>query len=302
MPDIHAVSEHPLPTSTPLLVRVLGPLEVRHGSVLVDLGSPKQRALFLALLLQRGHVVNVDSLVELLWDGHPPRTAGHSLQIYVSELRRRLVRRRCRRHHRDPTSRLPHRGRRRRRRRRPVRRAGARGSRPARQRRRGRRADPAGRALTVWRGEPLAGAGLEELTGHQVARWEELHLEALEQLAAARLENGDATGALSAAESAIQLDAFRERGRELVMLALYRSGRVSDALRSFARFRALLVDELGIEPSPVLQRLQERILTHDPALLPGLPPATPIRRRHGAQPVQGSAPVRRGGRSRLLRP
>ena len=145
-------------------------------------------------------------------------------------------------------------------------------------------------ALTIWRGEPLAGAGLEELTGHQVARWEELHLEALEQLAAARLENGDATGALSAAESAIQLDAFRERGRELVMLALYRSGRVSDALRSFARFRALLVDELGIEPSPVLQRLQERILTHDPALLPGLPPATPIRRGTARNPFKGLRP------------
>ena len=123
-----------------------------------------------------------------------------------------------------------------------------------------------------------------------MARWEELHLEALEQLAAARLENGDATGALSAAESAVQLDAFRERGRELVMLALYRSGRVSDALRSFARFRALLVDELGIEPSPVLQRLQERILTHDPALLPGLPPATPIRRGTARNPFKGLRP------------
>ena len=58
---------------------------------MVDLGSPKQRATFVALLLQRGHVVSVDTLVELLWDGRPPRTAGHSLQIYVSELRRRFV-------------------------------------------------------------------------------------------------------------------------------------------------------------------------------------------------------------------
>jgi DNA-binding SARP family transcriptional activator len=84
VPDVHAVSERPLPSAPALVVRVLGPLEVHLGSVLVDLGPPKQRALFVALLLRRGHVVSVDSLVELLWDGRPPRTAAHSLQFYVS--------------------------------------------------------------------------------------------------------------------------------------------------------------------------------------------------------------------------
>ena len=74
------------------------------------------------------------------------------------------------------------------------------------------------------------------------------------------------------------------------MLALYRSGRVSDSLRSFARFRALLVDELGIEPSPVLQRLQERILTHDPDLMPGLVPVTPIRSGAARNPFKGLRP------------
>ena len=184
MPDIRAVSEHPLPTSTPLLVRVLGPLEVRQGSVLVDLGSPKQRALFVALLLQRGHVVSVDSLVELLWDGRPPRTAGHSLQIYVSELRRRLVAAGG-----DPTI--------------VTRRPGylieadavdvdvdrfeelVRGGRERLDSDASSAVETLQAALSVWRGEPLADAGLEELTGPQVDRWEELRLEALEHLAAA---------------------------------------------------------------------------------------------------------------------
>lgn len=289
MPDIHVVPEHPLSTSIPLLVRVLGPLEVHQGSVLVDLGAPKQRALFLALLLQRGHVVSVDSLVELLWDGHPPRTAAHSLQIYVSELRRRIVAAGG-----EPTI--------------VTRRPGylievdavdvdvdrfdelVRGGRERIHTGASSAVEMLQAALSVWRGEPLTEAGLEELTGQHVDRWRELRLEAMEHLAAALLEDGEYARALSVAESAIRLDAFRERGRELVMHALYRSGRVSDALRSFARFRAVLVDELGIEPSPVLQRLQERILTHDPDLTPGLVPVTPIRGAAGRNPFKGLRP------------
>ena len=117
----------------------------------------------------------------------------------------------------------------------------------------------------------------------------------------------DPAGALAVAESAIRLEPFRERGRELMMLALYRSGRVSDALRSFARFRAVLVDELGIEPSPVLQRLQERILTHDPDLLPGQGPATSIVERVARNPFKGLRPFGEEdaadffGRERLVR-
>ena len=75
-------------------------------------------------------------------------------------------------------------------------------------------------------------------------------------------------------EAAIREDPLRERSREILMLALYRSGRHAEALRTYQRLRALLVDELGLDPSPALQRLQERILLHDPTLAPG--PGAPV--------------------------
>jgi hypothetical protein len=59
---------------------------------------------------------------------------------------------------------------------------------------------------------------------------------------------------------------LRERLREQLMLALYRSGRQADALEEYRRARKILVEELGIEPSEVLQELERAILRHDPAL------------------------------------
>src|SRR5262249_58061283 len=59
---------------------------------------------------------------------------------------------------------------------------------------------------------------------------------------------------------------LRERLYAQHMLALYRSGRQADALRVYQRARAFLVDELGLEPSPALQRLERGILNHDPSL------------------------------------
>ena len=83
---------------------------------------------------------------------------------------------------------------------------------------------------------------------------------------------------------------MRERSRELLMLALYRVGRHAEALRTFQRLRELLVADLGLEPSPPLRRLQERILLHDPTLLPD------ARRDDGVpaepQSVQGTPGVR----------
>ena len=59
---------------------------------------------------------------------------------------------------------------------------------------------------------------------------------------------------------------LREHLRAQLALALYRSGRQADALREFTATRALLVDELGVEPGPELQELQRAVLAHDPAL------------------------------------
>jgi DNA-binding SARP family transcriptional activator len=70
--------------------RLLGALEVSANGAVADLGPPKQRALLAILLLHAGEIVPIDRLIDLLWGEQPPRTAAHSIQIYVSDLRRAL--------------------------------------------------------------------------------------------------------------------------------------------------------------------------------------------------------------------
>ena len=69
---------------------ILGSLEISADGATADLGPPKQRTLLAILLLHAGQVVPTERLIDLLWDEKPPRTATHSIQIYVSALRRSL--------------------------------------------------------------------------------------------------------------------------------------------------------------------------------------------------------------------
>ena len=69
---------------------VLGPIEVRHDGAVVDIGSPKQRAVLGALLVAQGSVVSIDRLVDTVWADDPPEAATTSLQAYISNLRRLL--------------------------------------------------------------------------------------------------------------------------------------------------------------------------------------------------------------------
>jgi basic membrane lipoprotein Med (substrate-binding protein (PBP1-ABC) superfamily) len=91
-------------------------------------------------------------------------------------------------------------------------------------------------------------------------------LHGTESLAEVKLGLGDSGEAVSLADAAIREDPLRERPHELEMLALYRSGRSAEALRSYERYRSGLADELAVEPSPTLRRLHEAILIHDPTL------------------------------------
>ncbi|HSD49318.1 MAG TPA: BTAD domain-containing putative transcriptional regulator, partial [Actinomycetota bacterium] len=248
--------------------RILGPLEVATDGRSVRLGPGKQRALLAALVLHAGEIVPTDRLVEEVWGEHPPRTAAHSVQIYVSELRKALetpgqaplIETRPPGYllRADPEAidarrfeRLV---------------AQARGRLDA--------DDPAGAvdlirsALDLWRGSPLSDFTYEEFAQPEIQYLTGLHLDALELLADAELELGHAREALSPAETAIGEDPLRERGRELQMLALYRTGRHAEALRAYQRFGVILAEEAGLDPSPSLRRLQERILVHDPALAP----------------------------------
>jgi basic membrane lipoprotein Med (substrate-binding protein (PBP1-ABC) superfamily)/DNA-binding SARP family transcriptional activator len=267
--------------------RILGSLEVASDGTTTDLGPPKQRAVLAVLLLHGGEIVPTDRLIELVWGAHPPRTAAHSVQIYVSELRKILesatgapviltrppgyllqV---------DPESidarrfeRLVLEG---------TRELGV-GDRP-------RGATTLRAALGLWRGPPLSDFTYEDFAQPDIRHLEELRLDAIEELAEAEIAADNATGVLPLLEAAIQEDPLRERSRELQLLALYRAGRQAEALRAFQQYQAILAEELGLDPSPSLRRLQERILLHDPSLAPAaaIPGPTPVR-----NPYKGLCP------------
>jgi basic membrane lipoprotein Med (substrate-binding protein (PBP1-ABC) superfamily)/DNA-binding SARP family transcriptional activator len=248
--------------------RLLGALEVCAGEVAADLGPPKQRALLAILLLHTGEIVPIDRLIELLWGDSPPRTADHSIQIYVSNLRKSfeglgangVLSTRSPGYqldvHADSID---------------VRQFEAQVREGTRKLREG---DPdAGAAdlraaLRLWRGPALSDFTYEEFAQPHIHRLHDLHLDAVEELAAADLAAGRAGDVVPLLDAAIREDPLRERSRELLMLALYRTGRHPEALRTYQQLRTVLDEELGLEPSPPLQRLQERILLHDPALMP----------------------------------
>ncbi len=251
--------------------RILGPLEVVDDSGSpAALGPPKQRALLALLVLRVGEVVPADRIVELLWAGRPPRTAGHSVQVYVSELRRclsdlhgdsietrgggYLLRA-------DPAQVDS----------RHFARLVGEGQQLLRSGRPAEAATAFEDGLALWRGPVLVDVAAEDFAQEHIQDLDGLRVDAMECLADARLTTGDGGAALPVLVAAIGADPLRERLRALLMLALYRAGRHPEALRSYQRFRDLLADELGIDPSPDLRRLQERILLHDPSLVPDSP-------------------------------
>jgi DNA-binding SARP family transcriptional activator/tRNA A-37 threonylcarbamoyl transferase component Bud32 len=122
------------------------------------------------------------------------------------------------------------------------------------------------RALDLWSGRPYAGVDDAEWLSGEVARLTELRLAVVEQ----RLELLTDVGrhAVAIQESAALVDEFpfRERIRRVRSLALYRSGRQTDALRELAEHRTRMRDELGLEPDSTLSDLERRILNHDPTL------------------------------------
>ncbi len=268
--------------------RILGALEAGEGGAAAELGPPKQRALLAILLLHVGQIVPADRLVELLWGDDPPRTAGHSIQIYVSELRKALEPLAGRRLilHRQPGYQLDA----------PVESVDAR--RFERLVREGSAQLDVGEresairtlrsALELWSGPALSDFTYEEFAQQYIRRFHDLHLDAIEALAAAEIDARRASRAVALLETAIREDPLRERSRELLMIALYQSGRHAEALRTYDRLRQLLVQELGLEPSPPLQQLRDRVLLHDPSLLQA-PTAEP-RRRGERNPYKGLQP------------
>ena len=123
------------------------------------------------------------------------------------------------------------------------------------------------RALGLWRGAAYAGlADTSPRLAVEAAHLEELRLSALEARLRADLVGGDPAMLLGELERLVGEHPVRERFRALLMVALYRSGRQSDALAAYQDTRLVLAEEIGIEPSAELRRLEQRILEQDPSL------------------------------------
>lgn len=249
---------------------VLGPVRAWRGTVEVDLGPPQQRAVLAVLLLAEGSQVRVGELVDAVWGTEPVASATGSIRTYVHRLRRRL----------DPAV---------------IRSMGdgyvVRVSpeeldvaafrdlvAQAEQARRAGDAKDTARllrdALGLWRGTALAGIR-GEYAQAQRERLGALRLSALEARLAAELDLGAHTDVATELAGLVAEHPLDERFLDMLMLALYRSGRQAAALAAYREGRTLLADELGVDPGPGLQRTYERILRADPGLLAPDTPDTP---------------------------
>jgi len=245
--------------------RILGPLEVvdKHGPV--ALGTIKERVVLAVLLLHANEFVSRERLIDELWGESPPPTARKAVNVYVSQLRKVLTQ-----NGHDPIA------------------TAAGGYRigvgaddfdvvrmrqllaTARERTAAGELEAAAErlreTLALWRGPTLAGLQLESHGRDEVAQLDELRLTALMDRIDCDLALGRHEDVLGELQVLVGEHPLRERLRAQQMLALYRADRQADALDAYQQTRDVLVEELGIEPSQALQRLQKGILIHDPAL------------------------------------
>ncbi|MFF4589015.1 BTAD domain-containing putative transcriptional regulator [Streptomyces sp. NPDC001388] len=251
---------------------VLGPVRARRGEEQLNTGSPQQRALLAALLLREGRTATAGELIDALWGEEPPSQALAAVRTYASRLRKVL----------DPGVLVSESGGY------AVRGLGegaldlavaqecaaeAEKARSAGDLTRAR--EVLNRALGLWDGEALAGVPGPYAEAQRV-RLEEWRLGLLESRLDMDLEQGCHAEAVSELTALTAAYPLRERLRELLMLALYRSGRQAEALAVYADTRRLLAEELGVDPRPGLRELQRRILQADPELAePSAPAAEP---------------------------
>ncbi|MER7490422.1 BTAD domain-containing putative transcriptional regulator [Streptomyces sp. NPDC126497] len=252
---------------------VLGPVRAWRDGEPVAAGSPQQRALLAALLLREGRTATAAELIDALWGEEPPSQALAAVRTYASRLRKVL----------DPGVLVSESG-------------GyavrgldegaldlAAAQELAAQAEKARNTgdlhharEALNRALSLWDGETLAGVPGPYAEAQRV-RLEEWRLQLLESRLDMDLEQGCHAEAVSELTALTAAHPLRERLRELLMLALYRSGRQAEALAVYADTRRLLADELGVDPRPGLQELQQRILRADPGLAePSAPMAEPV--------------------------
>ncbi len=248
-----------------MLAGLLGPFRwLGDDGVELPIPARKERALLAFLALRAGSSVSGAELTQALWGDEPPRSATKTLQTYVSALRRilppgtiettpggyRLAI--------APDDVDAHRFER-------LLRTAA-GAAEAGDMRRA--ADDTSAALALWRGSPLPDLVDQPAGMNQSTRLAEMHRTAEERNFSARLALGEHAELISDLETAVAAEPLRERRWEQLMVALYRSGRQSEALRAYQRLRTVLGEELGLEPGEEARALDAAILAHAPDIGP----------------------------------
>lgn len=248
---------------TGLRFAVLGPVRAWRDGTPLNTGSPQQRALLAAVLLRSGHTATAPELVDAIWGDEPPQQALAALRTYASRLRKVLGSQALVSESGgysiqtalpevtldlDVAAELA-----------------AQAEKFAGEGDLCKARDRLIEALDLWDGEPLA-----HLPGPyaetQRVRLTEWRLSLLEHRFDLDLQVGCHAEAVSELTAVSAQYPLRERLRELLMLALYRSGRQAEALAVYTDTRELLAEELGVDPRPELAELQQRILRADEAL------------------------------------
>ena len=255
-----------------------------------------QRAVLRLLAVDAGRVVSVDRLISELWGETPPDSATSTLQVYISRLRRpwgmfrARIRQRCHRSGsgcgpRATCSSFPD---------------GAldvwRLTRAVEAARAQVTSDPQGalalldQGLSLVTGEPMVDVvdALGPVATAEAQRLSELVLQAQEARLEALLGVGRASEAAAAAAHLVHDHPLRESLHALQLLALYRSGRQTEALAAYQVLRERLAEDLGVDPGPALRRLHAQLLQQDSSL-DFRRPSPPTSHRQSRAPLAGGA-------------
>ncbi|MGH8924987.1 MAG: protein kinase domain-containing protein, partial [Acidimicrobiia bacterium] len=249
-------------------IALLGPLVVSRSGQSIEVSGPKRRALLAFLALHLDTPVGRDEIIEAIWPRRQTGREESTLRVHVSHLRDQLEPDRS-----DESKILLTRGQAYLLSGHTVQLDTARFQHLVTEARSHLESRPDAalelldEALALWRGRPLQDVEYEDFAQESIRSLERARVDAIEDRAEALIAVGEDIAAVQDLEPLVRDDPTRERPTSLLMLALYRLGRQADALRTVRRHARHLTQQ-GLVPSPRIGLLEERILNHDPTLLP----------------------------------